>query len=210
MSFKDFPNIIFATSKISDGNMDLRFGDINQTLENRKRFFKTLGSNIDQVIELNQVHGNEIVYVKDLTQNNLEADGLITNIPNLFLMIKAADCHQIGFYDLNNQAIGLIHAGWRGLEKGVIKNAVNKMAQKFGSNPKGLIVQFGPAIGPCCYRVDIWQQAEDQLINASILKENIHNPKICTYENKDRFSHRKSADNGLEDLRFVTILGMKK
>ncbi len=56
--------------------------------------------------------------------------------------------------------------------------------------------------------MDIWKEAENQLIKTGILKENIDNPKICTYESKDYFSHRRAADQNQDDFRFVTILGL--
>lgn len=56
--------------------------------------------------------------------------------------------------------------------------------------------------------MNIWQQAEDQLIKQGVLKKNIDNPQICTYHTKDYFSHRRSEDQKLPEDRFVTILGL--
>lgn len=199
--------MIFISSKVSDGNMDFRFGDSKEVSENRKRFFKKVG--IESVIEVKQVHSNNIVLVTKTSDSNTMADGMITNKTNIYLMLKVADCIPIGLYDPKNHAIGLIHVGRRGLATGIIKNAIKKMVENFDSKPKDLIVQFGPSIGPCCYRLDLWKQTEDQLVNLGVLKKNIDNPRICTYHTKEYFSHRRSEDQKLPDHRFVTILGLK-
>lgn len=201
--------MIFVSSKTSDGNMSLIHGNRREALANRKRFFKSLDINPKDVTELTQVHGNKVTLVRNIACVTEKADGMITNKKDIYLMVKVADCIPIGLYDPNHHAIGLIHVGRRCLETGIIKNAIKKMTENFDSNPKDLIVRFGPSIGPCCYRTDLWTQAENQLTSCGVLKKNVDNPKICTYEDKDYFSHRRAEDNNLPDSRFVTILGLK-
>lgn len=201
--------MIFVTSKVSDGNMSIFCGDITRATQNKEKFFKENKIDPKYVVELQQIHSNKIIELDKVTHKIDRADGLITNKPNIYLMIKAADCHQIGFYDPVHKAIALIHAGYKGLEKGIIKKVVNALKKNYGSSPKDLIVQLGPSIGPCHYRLDIWTDAENKLVDVGILKENINNPKICTYESKDYFSHRRAADTRTDDFRFATILGIK-
>lgn len=208
MILKKSLQIIHITSKNADGNMSIFCGDTNQALKNKAEFLKKLNINSKNAIELKQVHGNKIVIVKEPSSKIQEADGMITNTPNVFLMIKAADCHQIAFFDPKNNAIGLIHAGYKGLAKGIIRNTITALKKNYHTNPKDLIIKFGPSIGPCCYRVDIWKEAEDQLSEFGILKENIYNPRICTYENIDYFSHRRSEDTKTSEARFVTIFAL--
>lgn len=237
MIFNNYPEIVFATSKVSDGNMSIYCGDFNQALKNKNKFFKKININPKNVIELKQVHGNKIIKINKIPTRIIEADGLITSNPNVFLMIKAADCHQIAFYDPKNHAIALIHAGWQGLDKGIIKNVVNSLKYNFGTKPKDLIVQFGPSIGPCCYKklpdlkqkndptwklyihkdkddtfgLDLWKFAENQLKKLGVNTKNIDNPKICTYHHKEYFSHRRvSLEEKGQDYRFATIFGIKQ
>ncbi|MBI2040137.1 laccase domain-containing protein [Candidatus Microgenomates bacterium] len=202
--------MIFVSSKVSDGNMSFFREDKKTVLENRKKFLKRLGINPNSVAEVKQIHSNKIISVTNrLPSSDTKADGLITNETGIYLMVKIADCIPIGLYDPKHNAIGLIHVGWRGLEKDIIKNVVKSMKKNFNTNPKDLIVKFGPSIGPCHYRLNLWQLAEDQLQKLSVLKKNIDNPKICTYESKDYFSHRRSVvENLKEDYRFITTLGI--
>ncbi len=55
-------------------------------------------------------------------------DGLVTDEPNLPLLIYAADCVPLYFYDPIHHAIGLSHAGWRGTVNGMAKATVEKNA----------------------------------------------------------------------------------
>ncbi|MBI2195458.1 MAG: laccase domain-containing protein [Candidatus Levybacteria bacterium] len=189
------------SSKTSDGNMMIP--------SNRSKFFKKLEINPKSVAEVKQVRGNKIVYVDKPLDPLTEADGLIANNKNLFLIVKVADCMPIALYDKKHEVIALLHVGYKGLRNSAIKNALDKMRETFGTRPKNITVNIGPSIGPCHYRMDIWKEAENQLIRSGVVKEKIENPRICTYESKDYFSHRKSGDEGSkDDPRFITILGL--
>ncbi|MBI2017579.1 laccase domain-containing protein [Candidatus Daviesbacteria bacterium] len=188
--------------------MSIYYGDPKKALENRKRFFGKLGINIKNVVEVKQVHGNKVLLAEDILNSTAEADSLLTNKQGFILMMKIADCMAIGLYDPKHNAIALIHAGFRGLDNGIIKNSIDKMRKKYKTNPKDLIIKINPSIGPCHYRIDLWKQAEEQLIDAGVLKKNIDNPKICTYESSDYFSHRRSDDTNTTEGRFVTIFGL--
>ncbi len=187
--------------------MDFRFGDFKEVLENRDRFFKKIG--IKEIVEVTQVHGKNVLVVNETINPQTEADGLITSKKAIYLMMKLADCMAISFHDQKRDVIGLAHVGSKGLEKGIIKNTVFKMIENFKTDPQDLIVKISPSIDPCHYRMDIWQEAENQLVKSGILKNNIDNPRICTYESSDYFSHRRSEDTSTTEGRFVTILGIK-
>jgi hypothetical protein len=81
-------------------------------------------------------------------------DGLITDALATGLMLRFADCQPILLYDPEHHALGLAHAGWRGIAQGIALRAVDKMEAAFGTQPETLIAGLGPAIGPCCYTVN--------------------------------------------------------
>lgn len=204
-------SLVFLTSTAEDGNMSFLRGEPKQVLKNRQKFLNKFNIDISFVIDTRQIHSNKIIKITktSLGKSLPEADGLITNQPNVYLMIKAADCHQIAFYDPKNQAIALIHAGFKGLEKDIIKNTIKELEKNYKSQPKDLIVKFGPSVGPCHYRMDLWKEAEDQLKSLGILPKNIDNPRICTYHNKEYFSHRRAEDKNQDDFRFATVIGVR-
>ena len=187
--------------------MDFRFGDSKEVSKNRQKFLDKLNINPKDLAEVQQVHGNKVIVVDSVPNPETEADGLITNKADIYLMLKIADCLAMALFDPIQKVICLVHVGWRGLEKSIIKNAIQKLTESFKSKSQNLIVQISPSIGPCCYQVDLWKQAEDQLIKAGVLEKNIDNPRLCTYHTNTYFSHRKSEDQNLPEARFVTILG---
>ncbi len=154
---------------------------------------------------MEQVHGNNVVLVdkNDIGRVVPNCDGLIINSPNVHLQIRVADCLPIFIKDLQNNAIGVVHAGWRGLESKVIKNAVNLMQEKFTSRPENLTVYIGPHICKKHYEVksdvgdkfggelflDLGKIAKEQFESLGV--KNIEISKDCTFENKDLFSYRR-------------------
>ncbi|MFC1537107.1 peptidoglycan editing factor PgeF [Pseudomonadota bacterium] len=82
-----------------------------------------------------------------------QADILISNEPNSPIAVRTADCLPILLADPVNRIVGAVHAGWRGTAAGVATRAVEQML-KMGAEKKYLHASMGPAIGPCCFKVD--------------------------------------------------------
>jgi polyphenol oxidase len=78
---------------------------------------------------------------------------MVTDTPGLNLMVLAADCPPVFFYDPVRRAIGLAHSGWKGTVGRIAGRVVGAMTEHFGSDPKDIVVAVGPGIGPCCYCV---------------------------------------------------------
>jgi polyphenol oxidase len=99
---------------------------------------------------LRQVHGAE---VKVVTAENAaevtgsEGDALVTTEPEIVLAVQTADCVPITL-TTDVGIIGLVHAGWRGIEAGVIGRTIEAMGA-LGSVPDQ--VHLGPFIGGSCY-----------------------------------------------------------
>ena len=200
--------------------------------ENHARIYAHLGLDEDSIASPSQVHGNRVAQV---TPTNGQwsfsnTDGLVTAAPRIALLLRFADCQPILLYDPVHHALGLIHAGWRGVAQGIARRAVEAMADAFGSRPKELIAGLGPAIGPCCYTVGHkvaaamgyalpnWDQAmtldgEDQwrldlsAANAQQLAaegvRQVEHSSLCTACNLDEFySHR--GENG-QTGRFAVV-----
>ncbi len=94
-------------------------------------------------LEIKQVHSTEVV---DPSQIPCEADGLIiqNQIDSKPIAIKTADCLPILIEGQNG--ISFLHAGWRGLAEGIIKNPKLKEIKPFAAF-------IGPCIQSCCFEV---------------------------------------------------------
>lgn len=125
--------------------------------ENYRRFFAAIGGEVESVAMSNQVHGDVVRVVTqadrkaDLYEEEpYEADGLVTDIPGLALVIFGADCLPVLFYDPVRRVIAAAHAGWRGTASGIVERAVEKMAF-YGCQRKDILAAVGPGISGCCF-----------------------------------------------------------
>lgn len=220
-SFEYTKQVLHGITTKEAGN----FASNNQEL--RKKISALFGVKPERMVFVTQVHGDKIYVAREVKQNHIsQADGLITNIPEVCLVIKVADCVPIFILDSKNKAIGLVHAGWRGMVKCIVQKAISKMSILYGSQPKDLLVGFGPSIGACCYKVghevlkkvfcdeevvkngylDLQKANKIQLLESGILEENIILTQYCTYHDSNLFfSHRRG-----EDGRMLSILQLRK
>jgi len=123
--------------------------------QNHARVFSHLGLSPSQVTSAGQVHGNRVQLIGAHDAGHLfpATDGLVTDASGIALLLRFADCQPIFLYDPKRPAIGLVHAGWRGIAQGIAHRAVEAMHRAFDTQPEALLVGLGPAIGPCCYTV---------------------------------------------------------
>ena len=80
------------------------------------------------------------------------SDALITKLRGIAIGVVTADCVPIILYDIKNQIIASIHAGWKGDSSGIIENTVKKL-KGFSSKNKSF-ASMGPCIGKKSYEVD--------------------------------------------------------
>ena len=69
------------------------------------------------------------------------------------LGVVTADCVPIILFDIKNNIIGCIHAGWKGAFSDIIKNTINQI-RKISSNNL-IYACVGPCIGKKSYEVDL-------------------------------------------------------
>ncbi|AMO94880.1 multi-copper polyphenol oxidoreductase laccase family protein [Collimonas fungivorans] len=93
---------------------------------------------------LSQVHGHRVVDA-GASVVGVEADAAIATRAGVVCAIQTADCLPILFADVNGAVVGAAHAGWRGLQGGVLQNTVARM-HAAGAGP--ISAWLGAAIGP--------------------------------------------------------------
>jgi YfiH family protein len=107
---------------------------------------------------MRQVHGDRILVLDGggpFPEGLPECDGLITDRPEVALGVRTADCAPILFVDPVRRVIGAAHAGWQGTALGIAAAMVETFVGRFSSCREDLLAVIGPAIGPCCYQVDV-------------------------------------------------------
>ncbi len=122
---------------------------------NRDKYFKKIGIKPERVAAGGTAHGTEVVLVdeKNAGQYLLNADALVSNVPNLFLTITAADCLPVFYYNPVSVSFGVAHAGWRGLAKGILENTARALQNVYGAKAEDLLIAIGPHIRACHYEV---------------------------------------------------------
>jgi YfiH family protein len=120
--------------------------------ENRRRVQAFLPS---RPAWLAQVHGAEVSVVDAAAIARADgstvarADAAVTWQPDVVLAVRVADCLPVLLADRDGTAIGIAHAGWRGLASGVLENTVAAMH----CPPARIAAWLGPAIGPGAFEV---------------------------------------------------------
>ncbi|MCL6596000.1 MAG: polyphenol oxidase family protein [Firmicutes bacterium] len=124
--------------------------------ENLRRLFAALGIERERVATAHQVHGREVAVVGEPTPAGaapVRADALVTRRRDAVLMLRFADCVPVFLVAPEAGAIGIAHAGWRGLAAGVVGAAVTAMRTSLGAAGADLWAAVGPCAGPT-YQVD--------------------------------------------------------
>lgn len=117
-----------------------------------------LGVDARAFVTAEQVHGNAVAVIEEnapLPAGPLAGvDGLLTLRRDVCLGIYTADCCPVYLADSRTGAIGLVHAGRKGAESGIVTVAIEEMARRFGSRPADLTAQLGPCIRPPFFEID--------------------------------------------------------
>lgn len=119
--------------------------------ENRRAFREWFGVQEGELCLLEQVHGDRVVIAGE--EESPQADAQISDDPSKLLVIGAADCLPLLFFDRVSGAVGAAHCGWRGTLAELASKTIAAMSDRFGSEPSQLLVALGPGICGDCYEV---------------------------------------------------------
>ena len=118
----------------------------------RDDFFRSQGIEPSRVLAVELIHSRTVLYPKGPEELlHRRADGLIVEPGPWVPTVTVADCMPIWIRHAATGSYGILHSGWRGT--GILEAAVWGLAERYGAEPSEIDVLFGPAIGPCCYRV---------------------------------------------------------
>lgn len=198
-------------------NLSRNVGDEWHNVEtNIKRLHDALALDANATVDASQAQADAIAIVDERHRGTRikNVDALLTNAPNVPLLLRFADCVPIFLYDPTHRAIGVVHAGWRGTVLKIVTRAAQTMFASFGTRPRDLIAGIAPSIGPCCYRIgdqviaqvraaftnadewliaqsdggshfDLWQANAQQLRMLGV--EQIEMANLCTAHRADEF-----------------------
>ncbi len=205
--------------------------------ENRRRFLSVF----DEEFTLStvwQVHGDTVKVVRDAAgaaDTNERADALISDLPDMLVGVKTADCVPVLIADPASGAYAAVHAGWRGTASSIAAKAVRKMIEIYSSRSEDLIAAIGPAATGRNYEigqdvmdafagiggdryftptreghalVDLIAANRDQLASEGVDMKNVHISQFCTMEHTDLFfSYRIEKKKYGKTGRLLSVIG---
>ena len=207
-------------------NLGQRCGDDPAVVEaNRAAIVDALGLPAAP-IWLRQVHGHDVVDADaSPSHSEPEADAAIARATGRVLAVLTADCLPVLLCAGDGSAIGVAHAGWRGLAAGVIEASVARL----GVPAESVLAWLGPAIGPASYEVgtevraaflaederaaaafeetrpghwlcDLYLLARQRLATAGVRR--VHGGGFDTYADPRFYSYRRDRETG----RFASLI----
>jgi len=208
-------------------NLAEHVGDNPGCVADNRRRLQRLGKLPAPPQWLQQVHGARVISLGSPPDG--PADGAVTCEPGQVCAVLTADCLPVLLARMDGSAVGIAHAGWRGLAAGVLANAVAAL----GGSGAALLAWLGPGISAAAYEVgaDVhsallaanagyasaltpnttgrWQ-ADLALVARLALQglgvRAIYGGGYCTFTDKRFFSHRRQAPCG----RFASLIWLEQ
>jgi hypothetical protein len=196
---------------------------------NRERVAEALGiGEPPRWAEVRQVHGNAVLCVgapggDAPTGPRADADALVTRASGVPLVIFTADCAPLAL--VARDAVGAVHAGWGGLEAGIVERAVAALRAEspgpvravlgpcihadryeFGSDLlERMVDRFGPAVASRTATgapaFDIPAAVRVALAAAGV--DDVDDVGVCTAASPDHFSYRRDGVTGRQAMFVV-------
>lgn len=212
-------------------NMGFHVGDDPwRVRENRGRALSAMGAPGGALVAGEQVHGDGVAVVgpgdcgREWSPHSPGVpgtDGLVTASRGVVLSCYVADCVPVLLAHRGGRAVGLVHAGWRGVALAIPAKAVTTLCRAFGLEPHDFLAGIGPSIGACCYevgrevaeacqaaarsssvarpagsdrfRLDLKEACRRELENAGVLPGDIFVSTLCTSCRNDLFFSYRAA-----------------
>jgi polyphenol oxidase len=138
-------------------NVGSTVGDEQErVLENRLRSFRALRRDPYSIFDVWQVHSADVVIAEAphfSRPPEFKADAILTDKPDVTLFMRFADCVPILLHDPKKNVVGVVHAGWQGTVKKILRETLRAMQVTYGSKPADVLAAIGPSIGPDHYEI---------------------------------------------------------
>ncbi len=127
----------------------------------------------------------------------IQADALVVTKPGHALLLPLADCIGVVVHDPTQGVLMLSHLGRQNLEQTGGTKCIEYLINKHGVNPKNLVVWLSPAAGRNYYPLyafdnrSLHDVATEQLLAASVSRDNITASPIDSAGDPDYFSHSR-------------------
>lgn len=192
---------------------DMTYNGFNQwrASGNRLRLAQRLGIGADDFVVPHQTHSDHVAYVSQPGQPD-DVDAVFTDVAGLCICVSTADCIPVLLHDPRHHAVAAIHAGWRGTVARIVRQTVQAMQARLGTQAADLRAVIGPGISLQAFEVgqevydaflaagfpmeriavqrdkwhiDLWEANRLQLEEAGV--QDIQIAGVCTYTHPDLY-----------------------
>ena len=180
-------------------------------------YLDTLGLSDLPVVGMNQTHSNQVKWAGAQADSETElpdTDACLSDQKNIILKVRTADCLPIMLFH-PSPIIGVIHAGRKGTETGILTKTLTQIKTKMGPDLTDLQVWFGPAICKACYQINRETNQHYDLITQNKIQLNtalqahqfsLHESNQCTScQLNQYFSYRKEGAKTGRIYSFITL-----
>lgn len=153
MLIYDTPNNITAFSTTRDGGVSV---DIPRLIMPQHQTHDTVTAVVDEAfLALNPLS-------QALALDGVDA--LCTNIANVCVGVKTADCIPVLLWDNTEHVVSAVHAGWKGTVKRIVETNIDTLVSTYGIHPKNLHAIIAPGIGLESFEVgdEVYQAFADE------------------------------------------------
>lgn len=212
-----------SLGRYSSLNLGTHVGDDPHAVaRNRSRVAAEFALQPEDLRFMRQVHGCEVALVGPAQSDPPEADVMVTDDPDVALLVMVADCAPVLLLDRTEGLVAAVHAGRVGLTAGVVGAAVAALRERGAANLEAVV---GPSVCPRCYEVpaglrdeaaaaspaaysvsrtgtpaiDVAAGVVEQLQTAGVTVTWLPG---CTREDETLFSHRRDGLSG----RFAGVI----
>ena len=179
---------------------------------------------------LHQIHGKRTIRVYGPMDATEQADGMITDVIGLPLVIRIADCQNLCVVAPEKRVMGALHAGWRGLVAGAIEEFFAVLKKEWKIDPKDTWIAAGPSLCQACAEftdplkelpgidpkffdgrcVDLRGIADAKFAALGVPKDRIERHPDCTRCNPETYwsyrAERSDVARGKHNLMVCTLM----
>lgn len=207
-------HIPFQNLRQFDRFLDLRFFTRVDDIGSDVDIAKAIGQ--ENVVGLIQEHGSRAHVVRVASSRVLRGDALFTDTPGLTLTIRFADCQNAVIVAPKRRVVGLVHAGWRGVQSRVMSSAFRLLKEEWGIQPEDVFIGLGPSLCTACAEftdpgrevpelheffqdrcIDLRAALDAELADIGVPTENIERLTDCTRCHPETYFTYRGGDRDL-------------
>ncbi len=170
----------------------------------RSEFYRQQNISSENIIQPGQIHSSIVLLLEKKrhysSHRPLPADAVMTSCSGAVLQGLFADCVPIFIFHPPSGVRVLVHSGWRGTSRGIVKKAISILSERFSVKPEECLASIGPAISQKHYEVgkDIFQMFKLRL------------PKLIAEQGDEFFCRRSGCEKYFLSLKKANYFLMMK